>query len=238
MHKQNNERILPFFGGQSAPLTSDGMGRRVLFRCASCQRIWLQEGRRVVLDLSDLQLQTIVQELSADVTQLPPATCRFCVFQHGTGAFEIDEYGKGQGFGLSWECPDPLVHTMGAIMSQQWMARQMRPAVPDIVTAPVTLRKVLRWFKETRLPRQVQCFPPAFSASLAADTLPGFGATGTQGWQWKGYLLVLPCPPLGGSAIVTLALALPPTEPISAAELLELWQLLIDVALLGKLAGE
>src|SRR5260370_5267332 len=50
MSKQ--DRILPSLGGQSAPLTRDGQGRRVLFRCASCQRIWLQDGSRVAFDLS------------------------------------------------------------------------------------------------------------------------------------------------------------------------------------------
>jgi len=232
------ERILPALGGQSAPLTSGGQGRRVLFCCASCQRIWLQDGSRVVFDLSTQRLATLAQELSADLAQLPPATCRFCLFQHGRGAFEVDEYGRGQGYGLSWECPDPLTHALGAVTAHQWMARQTAPTAADIVTRPDRLRAVLRWLQAIRLPRQVQLFPPEYSAALAADNRPGFGASGTEDWQWKGFIVVLPCPPLGGPAIVTLGLALPPSEALASADLLELWQLLLEVALAGKLAGE
>src|SRR5258708_2030584 len=151
-------RSFDFLGGQNAPPASDGVGVRLLYRCELCQRIWLQDGKRIALDLQDAQIQELAQELTADVAQLPASTCRLCLYRAGGAAIEIDEYGKGHGFGVSWECQQPtLVHALFSLYSHDWVAKQADPEalLPDIVTRPEKMRAVLAWFVESLPPRQV-----------------------------------------------------------------------------------
>jgi hypothetical protein len=62
--------------------------------------------------------------------------------------------------------------------------------------------------------------------------------TGTTGWQWKGALFRLACPPLGDTAIVLLVFAQPPEQPLDIAGLVSLWQELAALALQGRFSGE
>ncbi|HEU5382294.1 MAG TPA: hypothetical protein VFV38_43320, partial [Ktedonobacteraceae bacterium] len=57
-------RSFDILGGQNAPLASDGVGVRVLYRCQLCERIWLQDGKSTLLDLRPDQVERFAQELS------------------------------------------------------------------------------------------------------------------------------------------------------------------------------
>jgi hypothetical protein len=235
-------RILQFLGGQSASISSSGSGRRVLYRCPSCNRIWLQDGPRWQFDLKGHELTQLVQELSANLDILPAATCRLCLFQRATGAVEIDEYGSkdgdGKGFGVNWEAPEPIgAHLLATIVARSWLARQTS-LVPDIVTTPKRLRAVLRWLVETTHFPLLTLLAERDSAELARTNPPGFGMAGTETWQWKGAIFQLPCRPLRDEAIVTLAIALPRTEPLDLQNLVMLWQSLAELILLGHVGGE
>ncbi len=230
-----------FLGGQSAPRASDGVGIRLLYRCNVCQRIWLQDGKRVVPELDDRQLQELSHTLQAPLDRLPASTCRLCLLRAGHGAIEMDEYGQGMGFGFSWECPQPhLVHAMLTILSPRWLARQSDPAgsLPDVVRHPQKMRAVLTWLTQCPCPRQYHVLERPMLQALATTNPPGFGQPGTGQWQWKGSRFSALCPPLGGHALLLLAVAMPATEPFCFPAQFPLWQSLAHLALLGKIAGE
>ena len=238
-------RSFDVLGGQNAPLASDGVGLRVLYRCGACGRIWFQDGKRIALDLQEPQIQVLAQELNADLAHLPGATCRLCLYHLGGGSIEIDEYGKGAGFGFSWECSHPvLVHALLTIHSHNWLAKLSGPEglLPDIVTQPEKMRAVLAWFVERLppLPRQFHRLSREMCLLLNTANQPGFGQrrAETENWQWKGCRFEAVCPPLGGKVLLMLAVARPATEPFSLLQLYPVWQSLAFLTLLGSVAGE
>lgn len=213
---------------------------KLLYRCDACQRIWLQDGKRCNLDLGENQVAEIAREVSADLAMLPTCTCRVCLYRAGGGAIEIDEYGKGAGFGFSWEYPSPhLMHAMVTIVSSHWLSRQADPraTLPDIVTRPKKMRAVLIWFAELSSPPSLSALDPDLFNQLDANP-PGFGQPGTEHWRWRGGIGVAPCPPLGGPAVLLLAVALPATTPLDVQTFFTTWQSLALLSLQGGIVGE
>ena len=240
MDFQETLRSFAFLGGQHAPRAGDGIGIKVLYRCDRCQRIWFQDGKRIALDLKNAELEQRARELSADLAQLPASTCRLCLYRLGGGATEIDEYGKGRGFGFSWEYPAPhLIHAMVSVNSLTWL-QQTHPTaqLPDVVTRPDLMRAVLAWFVELLPPQTFRLLDPRVLKMLRESNLPGFGQPGTASWQWKGATGTLPCPPLGGKVQAICVVALPATESFSVPRFFPLWQSLAFLTLLGGVAGE
>lgn len=237
-----SRRVLQMLGNQSAPAASSGFGRRVLYRCPTCKRVWLQDGARRQLELSERDLAHLVRDLSARLDVLPVAPCRLRVFRARTGVMEIDEYGRkdgdGRGFGLNWEAPEPVgAHLLATIVARSWLVRQTRLA-PDILTSPARLRAVLCWLSEAKSFPLGIVLTEVESAELARTNPPGFGMAGTADWQWRGGIFQLPCPPLRDEAIVSLAIALPPREPLEIPELIAFWQALAELLLLSDSVGE
>src|SRR5512146_486819 len=241
MHFQEPFRSCDFLGGQQAPRASDGIGIKLLYRCPSCQRIWLQDGSRIHLDLGEDQVAALAQEVSADLAALPAGTCRLCLYRAGGGAIEVDEYGKGAGYGFSWECPAPQVtHAIVTMLSSRWLARLTHPraTLPDVVTRPQTMRAVLAWFVELLPPQRLNVLDPDLLQLLLHANPPGFGQPGTEHWRWYGGTCVVPCPPLGGPAQILLAQALPVTKRQEVAQVFSTAQSLALLALHGSVAGE
>jgi hypothetical protein len=79
----------------------------------------------------------------------------------------------------------------------------------------------------------MQRLPAEWCALQAAELRPGFGQVGTEQWQWQGWGFLLPCSPLDECAIVTLMLALPPIERVSAQTAFRTWQFLMELTLRG-----
>jgi hypothetical protein len=93
-----------------------------------------------------------------------------------------------------------------------------------VVHDPLQARAVLTWLTQQQRWPCVHVLD-AQDQTLLANTLPpGHGMSGTQEWQWQGAIFRHPCPPLGGIAITTLAIALPPAERLEATSLIALWQ--------------
>jgi hypothetical protein len=226
-------RSFDFLGGQHAPPASRGMGVQILYRCPACQRIWLQDGTSVILDLRPDQVQSFAQQLSADLTRLPASLCRPCIWRTGGISIEIDEYNQGESFGLSWQILRPAVlHAISALLSSKatstWESR------PDVLTQHEKLRAVLHAVNQVARPQYIQRLPSFFGLLQALTVSPGFGQEGTAQWQWQGWAFRLSCPPLdaSGPATVIVMLALPPTEQVTGEEVFRLWQQLVDLTLL------
>ncbi|HEU5377136.1 MAG TPA: hypothetical protein VFV38_17025 [Ktedonobacteraceae bacterium] len=241
MNEREHIRSCDFLGGQQAPRASDGIGIKLLYRCTSCQRIWLQDGSRIHLDLGEDQVVALAREVSADLAALPACTCRLCLSRTGGGAIEVDEYGKGAGYGFSWECPAPqATHAIVTMLSCSWLSRQTDPraTLPDVVTRPKTMRAVLAWFVELLPPPHLSMLDPGLLQLLMHANPPGFGQPGTEHWRWMGGMGVVPCPPLGGPAQILLAQALPVTKQPGLAQLFSTAQALAVLTLHGSVAGE
>ena len=241
MNFHENLRSFAFLGGQSVPRARDGVGRKLLYRCNTCQRIWLQDGKQVTLELDTLQIQALVRELSADLDRLPTSTCRLCLYRVGAGAVEVDEYGQGEGFGFSWECPHPSpVHAMLTVLSRDWL-RQLpdrASSLPDIVTHPGRMRAILAWFRELPPPRQCCPLDRVILQELNRTNRPGFGQPQTEDWQWQGCSFETFCSPLGRRALLMLMIAMPAGERFYLPTLLPVWQSLAFLTLLGSVPGE
>lgn len=236
-----NLRSLGSLGGQRAPRAADGVGIKLLYRCQSCQRIWLQDGRQITLELEAPQIQALARELSADLDRLPASTCRLCLYRAGGGAVEVDEYGQGQGFGFNWECPHPSpVHALLTVLSRDWLRQlpDQASSLPDIVTHPERMRAILAWFRELLPPRQYCPLDRTILQEFNQTNRPGFGQPHTEHWRWQGCSFETFCPPLGRRASLLLLMAMPTTERFHLPALFPVWQSLAFLTLLGSVPGE
>ena len=217
-------------GGQQAQPASDGVGFRILHRCQVCKRIWLQDGRSVILDLTAEQLQRAAQELSADLTRLPDVMCRMCLWRTGGGSVEIDQYGSGEGFGFLWEIPRPVIlHAFSAILSEQCV--RTKQTQPELLTRPQILRAILQTAKDLPFPPHMEELPDAYGQIQAQEFRPGFGQPGTEHWQWRGWIFFLDCPPFAGRTTITFLLALPPAVHFAKTSAFAIWQFLLGMTL-------
>jgi hypothetical protein len=234
-------RVSQILGGQLAQQSAAGV--RALFRCNVCGRVWLQDpvvsqGSHVVLSESDRD--TLAIELGANLAVLPYATCRICTALHGIGELAIDEYGHGQGYGLSWEGTDPPgAHILATFLSTPWISKLGgTPPVPGVVTQPSRMRALFAWLEHLPAPSSYSPVSTSEARQLAGSNPPGYGAPGTEGWVWHGGAWRAECPALDGPAIIQLYQAMPPSEPYNfAATLITLHVLALHLQG-GRIAGE
>ncbi len=227
-------RAFDSLGGQNAPLASDGTGVQTLCRCRMCYRIWLQDGKAAILDLSDEQVERFARALNADLNRLPLFICRICLWLHQGGAVSIDEYDQGESFGFCWEIPLPVViHAISAIQSKRGAERW--DSQPDVLTQKEKLLAILRFLKDASPPQPIHELPPIFGQMQAAQQRPGFGQTGTEQWQWRVWSFSLSCPSLDNEqdSVVTFTLALHPAEQVSPTDAFRIWRFLLEITLLS-----
>ena len=228
-------------GGQWAPEAYGG-GRRILYRCPKCTRIWLQDGARVVLELSAAEIARYAVELSANVATLPGATCRICAAQT-SGTVELDEYRTPTrigGYGVNIEgAHPPGMHLMLGVFAQDWTNTLRGAPRAGVVTDFQKCRAVVAWSGDLDFPAAYHPITLAEARQMAAINPPGHRAPGTASFIWRGADWLAKCPPLGGGwARVTLSQAMPPDESFSFRMLFKTWRELAPKLLQGKIAGE
>lgn len=125
-----------------------------------------------------------------------------------------------------------MIHATSSILSARCLSSH--ESRPDVLTQTEKLRAVLLAGQAAALPRQIQSLPALAGRLQAAALSPGFGQPGTHDWIWQGWLFALPCPPLDGDARVSLLLAHPPRERVTAQSAFRIWQQLLQVALLVR----
>lgn len=226
MNIDDQLRSFDWLGGQCAPLASHGTGVRILYRCPDCQRIWLQDGRSVILDVTAEQVARLAREVRADPNHLPASACRLCLWKNGNGVISVDEYGAGEGFGICWEIRQPvLIHAISALQSQKIAA--CFDIHPDVLTQVSTFRAVLDSAQRAPQPA-LQELPRALCRWQAQELPPGLGQ---PGWHWQGWCFTVCCPPLDHETVVTFMVASPPKQQrIAPSTAFALWQRLLEVA--------
>ncbi|MBO0781468.1 MAG: hypothetical protein J2P37_21825, partial [Ktedonobacteraceae bacterium] len=154
-----------------------------------------------------------------------------------------DEYDQGKGgYGWSWEGTEPPgAHLLASVLAQSWLTHHQTCSgtiTPHAVKAPARARALLRWMANLQIWPCIHRLTPHDSIRMAQGNAPGHGAPGTERWQWKGAVFHVPCDPLHDMAMLTLAIALPPTEPIDLQVLITIWQQLARLAAHEPFAGE
>jgi hypothetical protein len=196
------------------------------------------DGSQAHLRLSDEELTRYAQELGANVATLPYATCRLCGGVHGLGEIGIDEYGRGAGYGLSWEGVEPTgAHLLGAVIRLDYLQRASNPH-SNVVTDYPKCRAWLAWLARLDAPQAYHAITPTDSADMARSNRPGHGAPGTDAWLWRGAIYQASCPPLAGRCYISLAQAMPPDESFSLSRMFATWRAIAQITLQGKIAGE
>jgi hypothetical protein len=219
---------------QTAPSSSHGPGRIVLYRCPVCHHPWLADGNQVILRPDRPTLVLWQTRLQADLEHLPLAVCRLCGFASGRGVLQVDEYDAGAAYGFNWEGETPSgAHLLAMIAGKGWLERQSSPAIMAEALSPIVLAQevygaVCRWFADELRTRThfpcVHVLSEEDSLVIAQGNPPGHGALGTQNWRWKGGVFLLECPPLHDEVLLMLGIALPEEEQVQIDRLLFIWQ--------------
>jgi hypothetical protein len=217
-NKENDpeQRFNPF-GGQSTPISSDGKGRQILYRCPSCSKVWLQDGPKPILDLAVEQLPPLAQRLQADLEHLPLMPCRLCLLKLNAGSLEIDAFPERSGYGLNYEEPEGRRLQLG-IRPVKSIFHPVQGAAEVPTNEPEVLALLL-WFAGLDSSLSVRLFSQEENEILSRTEPPA------PDRQWKGLSFVLPCPPLGDAVIVMLLSTQRAEEKLDPQELIIFWQL-------------
>lgn len=233
------DRVRAALGGQEAPASPHG-GVRVLYRCRTCGRPWLMNGRTIHLRGTDDEIAAWAHELGADLGALPYASCRICSAQ-SIGEIAIDEYGHGAGYGLSWEASEPTgAHLLGTVVRLDYL-RSSDNQQASVVTNYPRCRAWLDWLARLTVPAAYRTITPQISAVMAQSNPPGYGAPGTDTWLWRGAIWQAPCPALGersNLAQISLAQAMPPQEPFAVPTMIATWRALAQFTREVNIPGE
>ncbi len=243
-NESHNQRVQDLMRQALAP-ASDG-GVVALWRCNVCGLPWLADGPHAYLRLDGEELAQAVKRTHADLAALPYATCRLCGLQ-GVGEINIDEYGKGQGYGLSWEGAPPIYpHMLITAVSQAYLetsARRGQEPRAGVVTQFPRCRACITDLAhvDTRaFLQRVSPFTLAECAGMAEMNPPALDASDTTRWRWHGlhWRGLFPAIAMNTPTVITIAQALPITEPFSQSLMIDAMRAICAVVLAGRIGGE
>jgi len=203
---------------QDAMLTLK-IGRHLLFVCPVCKYPWFKADRLEYPRLMPEQLVSLGTALQVDIQALyllPRAFCTICSAVHLGGMFSAEVYPHHQGYRCLWESVSPRrIQLLAMVCRGEGLTLDaLLQMIPEMFTEPLgEMRSLLTWLETCPSPETIQAFTDAQSQQLALRCPPGSAIDGSL-CQWRGYAWETNCPPLGGDALVSLAVAIPtPTLP-------------------------
>jgi hypothetical protein len=185
-----------------------GSGRHLLLVCPICRHPWYKGGRHEYPRLPPEQLAFLGAALHVDLDalyQLPRALCTICSALHLGGMFSAEVYPHSRGYRFLWESVSPRRIQMLAIVcrGKGLTLDTVVQMAPEPFAEPMSeTRSVLAWLESCPFPETMQAFTDEHSEHLARRCPAGSG-------QWRGYAWETTCAPLGGDALVSLAVAIP-----------------------------
>ena len=216
--------------GQDVVPTLDG-GRHVLYTCPACRRPWYKAGRSEYPRLTVEQLAHLGAALHADVTTpyaLPKALCPICSAIYLDGIFSIESYPQRSGYHLLWKSAAPP-RTLLVAMIHRWKHGSLPHLLqrkPDMFPALLhNARPILEWLATCSYPETHPAYTDEESQLLGRRLSP-CDRIERRARVWRGYGWHDTCPPLGGTALVSLAVAVHPCESAPFAKLLMAWKAL------------
>lgn len=229
-HFDDHETRLRSRCGQDATPTLGG-GRHLLYACPVCKRPWYKAGRREYPRLTPEQLCHLGAILHADVSTmhtLPRAICPICSTVLLDGIVTIETCSARRGYSLTWERALPPRPILLAMLCRQDGLPPDELSWPFPDTPVVAMRKVsptLSWLERCPFPESPRPYTDEECRQLARRLSPGQTPEGFPR-RWQGYRWTALCPPLGGVALISLAVATSPGEPAPFARLFTAWKLL------------
>jgi hypothetical protein len=187
-------------------------GRHVLTVCQVCKRPWYKAGRQEYPRLTPEQLVFLGAVLHVDtsvLSLLPRALCPICSTVYLGGIFSVEEYRQHRGYRFLWESALlPRSRLMAMIFRRKGLT--LDALVPlsrePHMESSREMRSVLTWLEMSPFTETIRAYPDEHCQHLAWR-YPLGNLVDEKGHQWKGYAWDAPCPPLGGNALVTLAVA-------------------------------
>jgi hypothetical protein len=198
---------------QNATLALDS-GRQLLFVCPVCKYPWYKASRREYPRLTPEQLVSLGAALQVDIQALyllPRAFCPICSTLHLGGMFSVEVYPHHWGYHFLWESVSPRRIQLLAMVcrGEGPTLDALLQMIPETFAEPLgEMRSLLTWLETGPSPETIQAFTDEQSQQLALRCLPGSAVDGSLCW-WRGYAWETGCPPLGGEALVSLAVAIP-----------------------------
>jgi len=193
--------------------------RHLLLVCPVCKRPWYKAGQREYPRLTPEQLALLGAALQVDIEALyllPRALCTICSALHLGGMFSAAEYPHHSGYRFLWESVSPRrIQLLAMVCRQEELTLDaLMQMIPDRFAEPIgEMRSVLAWLESYPFPETIQAFTDEQSQHLGRGYPPESAVDGNL-CQWRGYAWETSCPPLGGDALVSLAVTIPtPTFP-------------------------
>src|SRR5258707_14619322 len=188
--------------------------RHLLLVCPVCKRPWYKAGSQDHPRLTPEQLVLLGAALQVDIQALyllPRAFCPICSTLHLGGMFSAAAYPHHSGYRFLWESVSPRrIQLLAMVCRGEELTRDaLLQMIPDAFAEPMgEVRSLLTWLETCPSPETIQAFTDEQSQQLALRCPPGSAVDGSL-CQWRGYAWETTCPPLGGDALILLAVAIP-----------------------------
>jgi hypothetical protein len=230
---------------QKMPQMAEG-GRKILFVCPYCQHLWMSVGRhKAFVRLTDEQEWALVRDLRDGYhgEELAASICCMCATRVG-GACKVEAMYRCDighldlrlcGYRLVWEGIRPAGGHLICVVARSGspakapVEDQIREVLSMNIDAPISHnveRELMAWVKGLSIPVDVTPYSKCVKSVQARLDPPGHGDA-TTALEWCGYSWIAHCPVLGGTSVISLAIALPKSTTCPPEVLLRCWSRLL-----------
>lgn len=187
-------------------------GRHLLLACPVCKHPWYKAGSQEYPRLTPEQLALLGATLHIDIHSLhllPRAFCPLCSAVYLGGMLSVEEYPQRMGYRFLWESASPRHLWLLALVYRR-DGRTFHGLVPlsleSLMHSMHHACSVLAWLEECPLPETIRAWSDDQCQHMTWRTSPK-NLVQRCVCQWPGYAWDVPCPPLGGDALVFMAVA-------------------------------
>ncbi len=208
-------------------------GRHLLFVCPVCLLPWYKAGRQEFPRLSPEQLALLGETKHAEIHQqhlLPRALCSICSAIYLGGVFSVEEYPQHRGYRFLWECASARHLRLQALVYRRdgcTLDGLVPLSLEPLAREGKNVRTVLAWLETCPFPKAKRAWPDDQCQQSAYGSSPE--NMGLSACLWRGYAWDAFCPPLGGDALVSVAVAGGSGALAPLANLLLSWSILARV---------
>jgi hypothetical protein len=186
-------------------------GRHLLFVCPVCLLPWYKAGWQEFPRLSPEQLALLAETKHIEIHQqhlFPRALCSICSAIYLGGEFSVEEYPHQRGYRFLWECATTSHLRLLALVYQRdgcTLDGLVPLSLEPLPREEKHVRSVLAWLETCPFPEAMRAWPDDQCQQSAYGS--SSGNMGLSACRWRGYAWDALCPPLGGDALVSVAVA-------------------------------
>jgi hypothetical protein len=186
-------------------------GRHLFFVCPVCLLPWYKAGKQEFPRLSPEQLALFGETKHIDIHQqhlLPRALCSICSAVYLGGVFSVEEFPQRRGYRFLWQCASARHLRLQALVYRRdgcTLEGLVPLSLEPLAREEKHVRSVLAWLETCPFPKAIRAWPDdQCQQSLYGSSLENMGLSAGL---WRGYAWDVFCPPLGGDALVSVAVA-------------------------------